>query len=247
MEKMYTKKLINTNDELMKRLEISLNKAYKLIDAGVQVRDPHRIEINGELTCGKNVSIGTNVIFNGLVSLGDNVEIEPNCILRDCSIGTLSYIKAFSSIEGSKIGENTFIGPYGRIRPDSTIEDNVEIGNFVEIKGSFISSNCRINHHSFIGDSILEKNVTIGAGTITCNHDGANINNIHIESDVYIGSNCSLVAPLRIQKKSTIGAGSSITKDVPGGSLTIARAKQISIKKWKGPRSKKSSDNLKNK
>ena len=247
MKKISKKNFTNLKNKLKKEREIFLYKAYELIENGVQIRDPERIEINGDLFCGKNVEIGANVVFEGIVSIGNNVVIGSNCILSDCIIGNFSYIKSFSSIEGSKIGEYTFVGPYGRIRPESTIEDNVEIGNFVEIKSSFISSECRINHHSFIGDSILDKNVTIGAGTITCNHDGHKINNIHIESGSYVGSNCSLVAPLKIKKNSTIGAGSTITKNVPGGALTIARSKQVSIKNWKGPRSIMPLDQLKKK
>jgi len=200
-----------------------------LIEQGVIFADPSRVDIRGDLACGKNVVIDINVIFEGSVKLDDNVSIGANCILEDSVIGSSSKIKPFSLIEGATIGSNTFIGPYGRIRYGTILEDFVQIGNFVEIKNSVVKSNSRINHLSFIGDSDLGSSVTIGAGTITCNHNGIKINRTCIGENAYIGSGCNLIAPITIGSNSTIAAGSTLDKDAPCDQLTIARARQKSI------------------
>jgi len=211
-------------------------RAKKLQSSGVKVHDPERLDIRGTLICGKNVEIDINVIIEGEVVLEDGVFIGASCILRDCRIGKKSSVNPFSLVDGSDVGMNSFIGPYGRIRPGSLISDNVQIGNFVEIKNAKINSKCRINHLSFVGDADLAEKVTIGAGTITCNHNGVDINRTIIGEGAYIGSGCNLVAPLNIHHGSTIASGSTITEDISSNVLVIARAKQVVNKNWKGPK-----------
>jgi len=222
-----------------KEREAQLKKAYKLVAAGVVVRDPKRLDIRGTLLCGKGVEIDINVVFEGDVMLEDGVIIGANCILRNCKIGKDTQINPFSLVEESIIGEKSFVGPYGRLRPGSKVGDNVQIGNFVEIKNANIASKCRINHHSFVGDADLAENVTIGAGTITCNHDGIRVNRTTIEDGAYIGSGCNLIAPLKINANSTIASGSTITEEVPGDTLTLARSRQVTIENWKRQKSEK--------
>jgi bifunctional UDP-N-acetylglucosamine pyrophosphorylase / glucosamine-1-phosphate N-acetyltransferase len=227
--------LKNTLQRERKALE---EEAYKLIENGVKVHDPKRLDIRGTLTCGKKVEIDINVIIEGNVILDDGVFIGSSCILKNCKIGRDSHIYPFSLIEDSIVGDNSFVGPYGRIRPGSLIANNVQVGNFVEIKNSKIAEKCRINHLSFIGDALLAESVTIGAGTITCNHNGVAINQVSIGKHSFIGSGCNLVAPLKVNSKSTIGAGSTITKDTPSNALTIARSRQVVINQWKKPKIK---------
>ncbi len=215
----------------LKRNKMRLH-AEALVRGGVNVADPERIDIHGDLICGENVSIDINVIIQGNVKLGNNVSIGANSIIIDSVIGQDTIIKPFTIIEGASIGKNSFVGPYGRIREGTVISDFVQIGNFVEIKNTTIMNQCRINHLSFIGDADLAENVTIGAGTITCNHNGNNSTQTNIKSDVYVGSGSNLIAPLTIGAGATIGAGSTINKDVPKGKLVIARAKQIEVENW---------------
>ena len=222
-----------------KEREVQLKKAYKLIAAGVVVRDPQRLDIRGALVCGKGVEIDINVVFEGDVLLEDGVIIGANCILRNCKIGKDTQINPFSLVEEAIIGEKSFVGPYGRLRPGSRVGDNVQIGNFVEIKNASIGSKCRINHHSFVGDADLAENVTMGAGTITCNHDGIRVNRTTIEDGAYIGSGCNLIAPLKINANSTIASGSTITEEVEGDTLTLARSRQVTIENWKRQKPKK--------
>ncbi|MDB0021048.1 bifunctional protein glmU [Candidatus Pseudothioglobus singularis] len=228
--------IVKKNSE-KEREKLSI-KAFKLMAEGVEIIDPNRLDIRGNLTCGENVKIDINVIIEGDVSLADGVSIGANCILKDCQIGKDTLIHPFSSIDGSVIGKSCFVGPYGRIRPDSYLGNSVQIGNFVEIKNATINSWTRINHLSFIGDADLAEGVTIGAGTITCNHDGFDFNHITIHEGSYIGSGCNLIAPLIINKNSTIAAGSTITDEVPSEVLTIARSRQVTIDSWKGRKSK---------
>jgi bifunctional UDP-N-acetylglucosamine pyrophosphorylase / glucosamine-1-phosphate N-acetyltransferase len=231
----------------LRERKVLLERVYKLIDAGVVVHDPQRLDIRGTLACGKNVEIDINVIIEGEVVLEDGVYIGASCILRNCKIGKNSSINPFSLIEDSIVGENSFVGPYGRLRPGSLIADNVQVGNFVEIKNAQIASKCRINHLSFVGDANLAEGVTIGAGTITCNHNGIDIHHISIGEDAYVGSGCNLVAPLKINSKSTIASGSTITEDTPSNALTIARSRQIVVDHWEGPKSRQqdTSENIK--
>ena len=231
--------ITEASNRAQKEREEQLKKAYKLIAAGVLVRDPQRLDVRGSLVCGKGVAIDINVVFEGDVLLEDGVIIGANCILRNCKIGKDTQINPFSLVEEAIIGEKSFVGPYGRLRPGTRIGNSVQIGNFVEIKNSNIASRCRINHLSFLGDAELAENVTIGAGTITCNHDGIGVNRTTIEEGAYIGSGCNLVAPLKVNANSTIASGSTITEDVAGDTLTIARSRQVKIKNWKGPKSRK--------
>ncbi len=209
--------------------------AGRLLDQGVTLSDPSRIDIRGQLVCGSDVSIDINCIFEGSVQLGDGVRVGANCILKNTKVQAGTQIAPFSLVEDAEIGKDCRIGPYARIRPGTHLSDKVHIGNFVEIKNSSISTGTKANHLSYIGDSIVGKNVNIGAGTITCNYDGANKHQTIIEDDVFIGSDTQLIAPVTVAKGATIGAGSTITKTAPPESLTLSRAKQINISNWKRP------------
>jgi len=232
-----------TMNEIRKKIqldkEIALQKVLELIAEGVSVENPEQLHIRGMISCGENVKFDSNVIIEGNVKLEDGVLVGANSILKDCTIGKGTTINPFSLVEGAVIGENCLIGPYGRIRQGVSIEDCVQIGNFVEIKNSNIASKCRINHLSFVGDADLAEQVTIGAGTITCNHDGVGINRTIIEQGAYVGSGCNLVAPLKINTNATIASGSTITKEVSADTLTIARSRQVKIENWKGPKLRK--------
>jgi bifunctional UDP-N-acetylglucosamine pyrophosphorylase/glucosamine-1-phosphate N-acetyltransferase len=216
--------------------QVLLDRACASMEKGVRIRDPRQIWLRGELVAGLDVEIDINVIVEGKVVLGDGVTIGANCILKDSEIGPKTRINPFSLVERASIGADCIVGPYGRVRPASAIGDGVQIGNYVEIKSSEIGSRSRINHHAFIGDAAVAEDVTIGAGTITCNHDGVRVNRTIIERGAYIGSGCNLVAPLRIGERATVGAGSTITEDVPAATLTVARSKQMTIANWKGPK-----------
>ncbi len=210
-------------------------QAQQLLDAGVTLMDPSRIDIRGNLICGNNVEIDVNCIFEGTVTLGDNIKINANCIIRDTIISSGTTVLPFSLIDNAEIGKNCHIGPYARIRPGTRLDDNVHIGNFVEIKNSYIARDSKANHLSYIGDATIGKKVNIGAGTITCNYDGAYKHQTIIEDNVFVGSDTQLVAPVKVAKGSTIGAGSTITRDTPEEQLTLSRAKQISVAGWKRP------------
>ena len=236
---MNNKKINEIRKKIQKEKEAAFEKVIDLMSTGVNVKNPELLQIRGLLACGKDVEIDSNVIIEGDVKLGDMVSIGANTILRDCSIGSGTIIHPYSLVEDSIIGENSFVGPYGRIRPKVVIGDFVQIGNFVEIKNSNISSNCRINHLAFVGDSDLGDKVTIGAGTITCNHDSVSVNRTTIGNGVYVGSGCNLVAPLKINTNATIASGSTITEEVLANTLSIARSRQVTVKGWKGPKSQK--------
>ena len=206
-----------------------LQKAKKLRDNGVNILDIEKLEIRGNLECGKDVFIETNVIVEGNVYLGDYVTIRSNTIIIDSSINNHTEIKSNSLIRNSIISENCVIGPYSRLRSGTKIANNSQIGTFVEIKKSTIGSGCKINHMAFIGDAILGDNVIIGAGTITCNHDGNDTQQTIIHSGSYIGSNVNLIAPIVIEENAIIGAGSTITENAPKNKLTLSRSKQVTI------------------
>ncbi|OIZ94467.1 bifunctional N-acetylglucosamine-1-phosphate uridyltransferase/glucosamine-1-phosphate acetyltransferase [Candidatus Rickettsiella isopodorum] len=212
--------------------------AEKLMLAGVTLRDPQRFDLRGQLTVEKDVIIDVNVILEGENSIGASSSVGSHSILKDVKIGKNVEIKPYSLIEDAIIGDNCIIGPFARIRPGSVLKNNVHIGNFVEVKKSQIEQETKINHLSYIGDANIGKNVNIGAGTITCNYDGAVKNQTQIEDDVFVGSNTALIAPIRIQKGATIGAGSTLNKDVPAGKLTLNRAEVKTLSNWKRPRKK---------
>ena len=190
------------------------------------------IEVQGELSVGKNVSIDSYVIFKGKVILGDDVKIGAFCIIEDSHIEANTVIKEFTTISKSKIGMNCIVGPYARLRPNSELANEVHIGNFVELKNVLIASNCKINHHAFVADATLGSGVLIGAGTITSNYDRGIISKIIIEDNAFIGSGVTLVAPLVVEESAVIAAGSTVIKNAPKGSLTIARAKQVVLDNW---------------
>ena len=210
-------------------------EAARLLAHGVTLADPARIDVRGKLACGQDVEIDVGCIFEGEVSLGNNVQVGAYSILRNTAIADGTIIAPYSSIDSSEVGADCRIGPYARLRPGSKLHAGVHIGNFVEVKNSEIAANSKANHLSYIGDSTVGSRVNIGAGTITCNYDGANKYRTVIEDDVFIGSDTQLVAPVTVGKGATIGAGSTITKDTPAGELTLSRSKQITISGWKRP------------
>ncbi|MFZ2524890.1 MAG: bifunctional UDP-N-acetylglucosamine diphosphorylase/glucosamine-1-phosphate N-acetyltransferase GlmU [Candidatus Ferrigenium altingense] len=210
-------------------------EAARLLAHGVTLADAARIDVRGKLNCGRDVEIDVGCIFEGEVRLGNNVQVGAYSIVRNASIADGTRIAPYSLIDSSEVGANCHIGPYARLRPGTKLHDEVHIGNFVEVKNSEIAANSKANHLSYIGDSTIGSRVNIGAGTITCNYDGANKYRTIIEDDVFIGSDTQLVAPVRVGKGSTIGAGSTITKDTPEGELTLSRSKQTTVAGWKRP------------
>jgi bifunctional UDP-N-acetylglucosamine pyrophosphorylase/glucosamine-1-phosphate N-acetyltransferase len=230
---------VNSKHELAElERQYQKKQAEMLLDAGVTLADPARIDVRGELTCGEDVAIDVNCVFEGRVSLGNGVRIGPNCVLRNVSVAAQSEVLAFSHIEESEVGARCRLGPYARLRPGTSLAEDVHVGNFVEVKASRIGKGSKANHLSYIGDAELGSGVNVGAGTITCNFDGAAKNRTIIEDDCFIGSDTTLVAPVRIARGSYIGAGSTINKDTPAGQLTVARARQVSIPSWKPPKKK---------
>lgn len=213
-----------------------MRNATKLLQAGVTLADPARIDMRGKLTVGKDVEIDVGCVFEGDVVLAGGVKIGPYCVIRNSSIGEGTVIAAFTHIEQAKVEANCKLGPYARLRPGAEIADSAHIGNFVEVKNSQVGVGSKVNHLSYVGDASIGKNVNIGAGTITCNYDGVNKHKTVIEDDVFIGSDTQLVAPVVIGQGATIAAGSTITKNAPAGQLTFCRAKdQKSIPNWKKP------------
>ncbi len=215
------------------------NMAEALLDKGVGLADPDRIDIRGSLLCGRDVFIDVNCIFEGNVVLADGVSIGANCIVRDCNIGKNAEVRPFCHLDGANVGSASLIGPYARLRPGAELGEEVHIGNFVEIKNSQIAAHSKANHLAYVGDSSVGARVNIGAGAITCNYDGANKHKTVIEDDVFIGTNCELVAPVKVGSGATVGAGTTLTRDVPAGSLTVSRAKQTTINDWKRPEKEK--------
>jgi len=211
------------------------NEAGKLMTQGVTLTDPARIDVRGKLTCGRDVEIDVGCIFEGEVSLGDRVHVAAYSIIRNATIAQDTQIAPYSHIDDSEVGANCHIGPYARLRPGTKLHDDAHVGNFVEIKNSEIGKGSKANHLSYIGDCTVGSRVNIGAGTITCNYDGANKFRTVIEDDAFIGSDTQLVAPVKVGKGATIGAGSTITTDAPAGELTISRSRQTTIAGWKRP------------
>ena len=212
--------------------------ANQLLEQGVTLADPARIDVRGEITCGRDVSIDIGCIFTGKVTLADDVSVGAHCVLQNIDVKPGTRIEPYSHLVDAVIGANCRIGPYARIRPGTTLADDVHIGNFVEVKASDVGAGSKANHLTYIGDSSIGANVNVGAGTITCNYDGANKFRTVIEDDVFIGSDTQLVAPVTVHRGATIGAGATITKDVAAGDLAISRARQISITGWKRPTKK---------
>ena len=228
---------INAKTDLAKIERIYQTRyAHQLLLQGVTLKDPARLDIRGTLSCGRDVEIDVNCLFEGNVRLGDKVKIAANCVIKNAVIDAGTHIAPFTHIDDTQIGENARIGPFARLRPGTTLAAHTHVGNFVELKNSQVDLGSKINHLSYVGDATVGKNVNIGAGTITCNYDGANKFRTVIEDDVFIGSDSQLVAPVTIAKGATIGAGSTITKDAPADQLTFCRAKeQKSIASWKRP------------
>jgi bifunctional UDP-N-acetylglucosamine pyrophosphorylase/glucosamine-1-phosphate N-acetyltransferase len=210
-------------------------RARELMVAGATLIDPARVDIRGEVTLGRDVLIEPNVLFEGKVTLGDRVRVGPNVVLRDVSIGADSVIHPNSVLEQSELGTGCLIGPYARLRPGTKLAANVHVGNFVELKKTVVGEGSKANHLTYLGDAIIGRGVNVGAGTITCNYDGVNKSTTTIDDGAFIGSGNMLVAPVRIGKDATTGAGSTITKDAPDGQLTLSRGKQLTLEGWKRP------------
>jgi bifunctional UDP-N-acetylglucosamine pyrophosphorylase/glucosamine-1-phosphate N-acetyltransferase len=226
---------VNSREQLASLERVhQLNIANQLLDAGVSLADPKRIDVRGTLECGPDVFIDVGCVFEGCVTLASGSKIGPYCIIRNSTIGKDVTVHAFSHIDGARVGNQSLIGPYARLRPGAELSNDVHIGNFVEVKNSKIAANSKANHLAYVGDSIVGTRVNIGAGTITCNYDGVNKHQTIIEDDVFIGSDTQLVAPVRVGRGATLGAGTTLTKDAPANQLTVSRAKQISLQ-WQRP------------
>ncbi len=211
------------------------NTAERLMAEGVTLADPARLDVRGELRCGRDVSIDVNCVFEGEVTLGDGVVVGANCVIRDASIGAGTEIKPFCHIDGAIVGARAAIGPYARLRPGCAFGDEVHVGNFVELKNARLDAGSKANHLAYIGDAVVGKRVNIGAGTITCNYDGANKHRTVIEDDAFIGSDTQLVAPVTVGRGATLGAGTTLVRDAPADKLTISRARQTTIENWQRP------------
>ena len=217
-----------------------LRQAHRLMEQGVRLKDPARLDLRGQLDCAQDVEIDVNCIFEGSVSLGEGVKIGANCVIANCTIGAGAVIHPFTHIDGEKlgvsVGEGALIGPFARLRPGAQLGAEVHIGNFVEVKNSTMAKGAKANHLAYLGDATVGERVNYGAGSITANYDGANKHRTVIEADVHIGSNCVLVAPITIGAGGTVGGGSTITKSTEPGSLSVARGKQVSIANWARPK-----------
>ena len=222
-----------------------LERAYQLQNAnelmlqGVRLADPARLDLRGHLTCGMDVEIDVNCVFDGTVQLGDGVRIGPNCVIANANIAAGAVIHAFTHIDGEKlgvtVGEGSLIGPFARLRPGAQLAAEVHIGNFVEVKNSTMAKGAKANHLAYLGDATVGERVNYGAGSITANYDGANKHRTVIEDDVHIGSNCVLIAPVTIGAGGTVGGGSAISKSTEPGALSVARGRQTSIANWQRP------------
>ena len=206
-----------------------------LMEAGVTLVDPKRVDVRGTLVTGRDVQIDVNVLFEGDVELGDDVVIEPNCVIKDSRIAGGARIRAFSHLEGAVVGARACIGPYARLREGSAIGDHARVGNFVETKNIRLGQGSKANHLTYLGDSRIGAGVNIGAGTITCNYDGKDKHQTRLEDDVFIGSNSALVAPVTVGKGATVAAGTVVTRDVEAKALAIARSQQRTVRNWARP------------
>src|ERR1700674_1901375 len=211
------------------------NTARALLEQGVALADPARFDVRGELSCGRDVFIDVNCVFEGTVRLGDNATVGAHCVLKNVTVEAGARIEPFCHMEDAVIGPASRVGPYARIRPGTVTAEDVHIGNFVEVKNSRIAAHSKANHLAYVGDTTVGTNVNIGAGTITCNYDGANKHRTVIEDDVFIGSDTQLVAPVTVKRGATLGAGTTLTRDAPAGQLTLSRARQVTIEDWQRP------------
>jgi len=212
--------------------------ARRLMAQGVTLRDPARFDLRGEVTVGRDVLIDINVILEGRVLIEDGVQIGPNCVIKDSILRTGAIVKANSHLEGAELGEGADCGPFARLRPGAVLGAKAHVGNFVELKNARLGEGAKAGHLSYLGDAEIGARTNIGAGTITCNYDGANKFKTVLGEDVFIGSNSALVAPVTLGDRATTGAGSVITADVPANSLAVGRAKQRNIDGWKRPTKK---------
>jgi len=221
-----------------------MRTALQLMEQGVRLADPARLDVRGILQCGQDVAIDVNCVFEGQVSLADGVRVGANCIISNAAIGAGAVIHPFTHIEGGKfdskeaveVGAGALVGPFARLRPGARLGTDVHVGNFVEIKNSTLAKGAKANHLAYLGDASVGERVNFGAGSITANYDGAFKHRTVIEADVHVGSNCVLIAPLTLGAAGTVGGGSTLTKDTPPGALTVARAKQVSIANWQRPK-----------
>ena len=211
------------------------NIARRLMEEGVTLIDPARIDVRGKLVVGRDVEIDVNCVFEGEVELGDGVRIGANCVVRNARIGAGTRLEPFSHVDSTTMGQACVIGPYARTRPGTVLGADVHLGNFVEVKNSVIADHSKANHLAYVGDADVGSKVNIGAGTITCNYDGANKHRTIIEDEVFIGSDTQLVAPVRVGRGATLGAGTTLTKDAPPDQLTVTRVRQMSLANWKRP------------
>ncbi|HEX7750521.1 MAG TPA: bifunctional UDP-N-acetylglucosamine diphosphorylase/glucosamine-1-phosphate N-acetyltransferase GlmU [Bordetella sp.] len=214
-------------------------QARRQLEAGVTLADSERFDVRGSLICGRDVFIDVGCVFEGLVELGDGVHVGPYSVLRNMTIASGTRIEAYSHLDDARVGRDARIGPYARLRPGTTLADGVHIGNFVEVKNSVVGKDSKANHLAYVGDADVGERVNVGAGTITCNYDGANKWRTIIEDDVFIGSDSQLVAPVRVGRGATLGAGTTLTRDAPPDQLTVSRARQSSIEGWTRPVKKK--------
>ena len=211
------------------------NIANVLLEQGVTLMDPTRIDVRGLLHCGRDVTIDVGCVFEGDVTIADGARIDAHCVIKNARIAGGAHIKPFCHIEDAAVGAHSVIGPYARLRPGTTLAEDVHIGNFVEVKNSQVAAGSKANHLAYIGDATIGSRVNIGAGTITCNYDGANKFRTVIEDDAFIGSDSQLVAPVTVGRGATLGAGTTLTKDAPPDALTVSRAKQITVTGWQRP------------
>ena len=234
---------VNSRTQLAELERIhQLNIANELMESGVTLRDPARIDVRGQLDTGMDCSIDVNTIFEGHCRLADNVSIGPNCVLINANIGPGTTVHANTIIENATVSSGCSVGPFARLRPGTELGDGARIGNFVETKNAVIGLGSKVNHLSYVGDSDVGNNVNVGAGTITCNYDGANKHRTVMEDDVFIGSNTALVAPVTVGRGATVAAGAVIARDVSANVLAVARTKQKEITNWERPVKNKKTD-----